>query len=256
MGRLRFPFFRSHRPGSLVLDAIGWVLRFARSRRRAHQAEETLRAIVGRKYFLFTLQLSSDYQIRAHSPFSSMRMAVDYVLESFARYAPDDCLLLVKEHPLDSGYLNWRRYLARRAEKLGVADRVLHIDGGNLQQLSEKSAGMVCVNSTSGTLALQVGIPVIVLGDAVYDVPGVTHQGELDSFWFAPERPDRELYQAFKKVLHAKCLVRGGVASESAIQTLLRNSLERLLSEDPVNRLHMAALVENQEIGSRPASSR
>jgi capsular polysaccharide export protein len=91
---------------------------------------------------------------------------------------------------------------------------------------------MVCVNSTSGTLALETGIPVVVLGDAVYDVPGITHQSGLDRFWRDPERPDPELYAAFKKSLHAKCLVRGGLASASATETLVSSSVERLLAED------------------------
>ena len=252
-GKLRFPFYRSHRQGSICADGIGWALRFARAQRRARQAEETLREIAGQKYFLFTLQLTGDYQIRAHSPFGSMPEAVEYVLESFARHAPDDCVLLVKEHPLDSGYLNWRRFLARRAKTHGVAGRVLHIDGGELQELAENSVGMVCVNSTSGTLALEVGSPVIVLGDAVYDVPGVTHQGGLDAFWSGPERPDAPLYEAFKKLLHAQCLVRGGLASESAIQILIRGSADRLMADegrDPQLRQL------DQGVGVKPASSR
>ena len=28
------------------------------------------------------------------------------------------------------------------------------------------------------------------LGDAVYDVPGITHQSGLDRFWRQPEKPD------------------------------------------------------------------
>jgi capsular polysaccharide export protein len=141
-------------------------------------------------------------------------------------------MLLVKEHPLDASWRNWRLYLARRARRLGIESRVVCIDGGDLQQLSTAAAGMVCVNSTSGTLALENGAPVVVLGDAVYDVPGITHQSGLDRFWRNPERPDPELYAAFKKSLHAKCLVRGGLASASAIETLVNNSIERLLAED------------------------
>ena len=255
-GKLRFPFYRSHRQGSIMVDGIGWILRFWRKPRRAELAKRTLKEIEGRKYFLFPLQLSGDYQIRAHSPFTSMRMAADYVLESFARYAPEDSVLLVKEHPFDTSFLSWCAFLKRRARKLGIADRVHYIDGGDLKKLSEQSAGMVCVNSTSGTLGLDVGIPVIVLGDAVYDVPGVTHQGGLDRFWSAPERPDPELYEAFKKVLHAKCLVRGGYASESATRILLRNSLNRLLWEDPISRVPVTTLAGNQEEGTSPASSR
>ena len=229
-GKLRFPFYQSHREGSITLDGIGWMLRFARAKRRARQAEQALQAVQGKRYFLFPLQLTGDYQIRAHSPFGSMPIATDYVLESFARHAPADSVLLVKEHPLDSGYRNWRRFLRSHARQRGIGHRVLHIDGGDLDKLAAKAVGMVCVNSTSGTLALEVGTPVIVLGEAVYDVPGVTYQGQLDAFWSAPGKPDRKLYAAFKRMLHAKCLVRGGLASESAIRTLIDSSVERLLA--------------------------
>lgn len=230
-GKARFPHYTSHRQGSITMDGIRWLMKFARRRQRARQAEATLATIADRRYFLFPLQLTGDYQIRAHSPFGSMPVAVDYVLESFAAHAPADTFLVVKEHPLDSGKRNWRRYLARRSARLGVSERVLHLDGGDLKSLSEAAQGMVCVNSTSGTLALEVGLPVAVLGDAVYDVPGVTHQGGLDRFWTSPEVPDCQLYDAFKRVLHARCLVRGGLASASGVRTLIANSVERLLAD-------------------------
>ncbi|WP_226018792.1 capsule biosynthesis protein [Novosphingobium sp. FKTRR1] len=259
-GKLRFPFYTSHRQGSITMDGIRWLMKFARRKRRARQAEATLAQIAGRKFFLFPLQLTGDYQIRAHSPFGSMPVAVDYVLESFAAFAPADTLLLVKEHPLDSGKRNWRAYLERRCARLGVCDRVLHLDGGDLQSLSKTAQGMVCVNSTSGTLALEAGLPVAVLGDAVYDLPGVTHQGGLDLFWTAPEVPDRKLYAAFKKVLHASCLVRGGLASASGVRILVRNSVERLLADPETAVRDMRKVpvrrAARQAEGTSPASAR
>lgn len=235
-GKLRFPFYRSHRQGALTLDGIGWLLKFARRRRRQRQAEATLARIAGQRFFLFPLQLTGDYQIRAHSPFGTMKAAVDYVLESFARFAPEDALLLVKEHPLDSGYRNWRATIARAARRLGMDTRILHIDGGDLGALATQAAGMVCVNSTSGTLALEAGLPVAVLGDAVYDVRGITHQRGLDRFWTEPQLPDPALYAAFKRMLHAHCLVRGGLASKSGLEILVHNSVERLLAENDALR--------------------
>lgn len=229
-GKLKFPFYKSHRHGSITLDGIGWALKFLRAPRRRRQAEQTLARLAGKEYFLVPLQLSGDYQIRTHSPFGAMPFAVEYILESFARFAPKDAILLIKEHPLDSGFFNWARMIARAARRLGVATRVFHIDGGDLGDLAASATGMVCVNSTSGTLALEYGLPVVVLGDAIYDVPGITHQAGLDRFWSCPERPDRRLYDAFKRVLHARCLVRGGLASKSGLETLVRNSVERLLA--------------------------
>ncbi|MBS0474770.1 MAG: capsular biosynthesis protein [Proteobacteria bacterium] len=231
-GILRFPFYRTHRQSRIVVEGVGWLLKLARARRREREADATLRRIARRPYFLFPLQLTGDYQIRAHSPFGAMDVAVEYVLESFAQASDPDALLLIKEHPLDSGLRNWKRTIDRATRRLGIADRVFHIDGGDIGLLAESALGMVCVNSTSGTLALEAGLPVVVLGDAVYDVPGVTHQGGLDAFWTAPEMPDRALYSAFKQILHAKCLVHGGVASEAGLETLVRNSVERLLGDD------------------------
>lgn len=233
-GILRFPFYRTHRQGRIIVEGLGWLLKILRRRRTARRAEATLAKLAGRPYFLFPLQLTGDYQIRAHSPFGAMHVAVEYVLESFAEFADRGATLLVKEHPLDSGMRNWKTTVDRIARRLGIADRVIHIDGGDIGLLAEAALGMVCVNSTSGTLALEAGLPVVVLGDAVYDVPGVTHQGGLDTFWTRPEMPDRQLYAAFKRMLHAKCLVHGGIASDDAMDTLIGNSIERLLDEGPV----------------------
>jgi capsular polysaccharide export protein len=84
------------------------------------------------------------------------------------------------------------------------------------------------VNSTSATIALARGTPVCTLGDAIYDLPRLTHQEHLDSFWKNPSRPEPGLYPAFRRVLVDRCLVRGGLASESAVSVLIETIMERL----------------------------
>lgn len=227
---LQYPLYRSHRPGSIMAEGIGWIAKFASRSTAAGQAAATLRRIEGERYFLFPLQLSSDYQIRSHSPFSSMRQAAEYVLGSFAAHAPADSKLLIKAHPLDAKLGGWGGYVSRRARRLGLHDRLVHVDGGDLQTLAENSLGVVVVNSTSATFALDRGVPVMALGRAVYAMPGITHQGLLDDFWTEPQAPDPAVYDAFRRVLHARCLVRGGLASESATRILVRNAAERLLA--------------------------
>ena len=231
IGRLRFPFYRAHRPGSIMIEGLGWLNKFAMAKRRRRQAGETMNAVAGKRYFLFPLQLSADYQIRAHSPFDDMATAAEYVFDNFARHAPADTLLLVKEHPLDSTFFNWRRFVLHKARQFGVEGRILHIDGGDLGALSGASSGMICVNSTSGTLALGAGVPVMVLGEAVYAIRGITHQGGLDRFWSQPQRPQPAVYEAFRRVLHAKCLVRGGLASKSATEILVESIEQRLFGD-------------------------
>lgn len=244
LGRFRFLAYKSHRPESPIVEGVGWLKRFALQKRRARQTAEGLARVKGKPYFILPLQLSADYQIRIHSPFDTMQAAAEYMMVSFARYAPKDSFLVVKEHPLDSSFFNWRGFVLAKARALGISDRILHVDVCDLAELSARSRGMVCVNSTSGTLALASGTPVLVLGDAIYNVPGITHDGHIDQFWMAPQRPKADVYDAFKRVLYARCLIRGGVASQSAVDTLVDGVIDRLF-HDP---LHSLQRVELQEV--------
>ena len=227
-GRPAYPHFASHRPGSIFGEAAGWVWRYFVSPRRAEVAEQVLASLRDKPFFLLPLQLSGDYQIRNHSPFASMPAAAVYVLESFAAHAPEDAHLLVKAHPLDSSFFLWRRFLRKNARRLGIEGRVHFIDGGDLDSLSRQAVGMVCVNSTSATVALAADTPVCALGDAIYKVPGLTFDGHVDDFWTDPPAPEFGLYDCFRRVLVRNCLVRGGLASESAVTTLVNNMADKL----------------------------
>lgn len=130
-----------------------------------------------------------------------MVSAASYIFESFAGHAPPEARLLVKAHPLECGFFNWPGFIRREAKRLGLQGRLFYVDGGDLERLAENAQGMVCVNSTSGTLALIVDTPVCVLGDAIYDMPGITHQGHLDTFWKTPTPPDPKAYDAFPRTM-------------------------------------------------------
>ncbi len=246
--RWQFPLYRSHRPGSLIVEGIGWLLKFARQKLHGGRSERELGRIGRTPYFLFPLQLSSDYQIRTHSPFTTMRDATLYVLESFALNAPFNTMLVIKEHPLDCSYRSWAGYVRKHAKRLRIEDRIIHVAEGDLARMARNSLGLVTVNSTSGTFGLAAGTPVFVLGSAIYDIPGITHQGQLDSFWRAPEPPDMRKYDAFRRVLHARCLIPGGLASQSAIATLIESTLDRLFG-DPAHipvKVDMGRMLKDQ----------
>ena len=71
--------------------------------------------------------------------------------------------------------------------------------------------------------------PDLVLLDWVLPgVPGLTFARHLDEFWNGPVPPEPGLYGAFRRVLVDRCLVRGGLASESAVRTLIESMLVRL----------------------------
>jgi capsular polysaccharide export protein len=131
------------------------------------------------------------------------------VVASFARHAPARLRLVIKMHPLDNALEDWARIARREARRRGVADRVRVMDGGPLDTLIEHAQGVLCVNSTVGLTALRVRRPVCALGAAIYDMPGLTHQGPLSRFWTAPEGPEAELVEAFVAALAATLQVRG-----------------------------------------------
>ncbi len=227
-GRLRFPFYRSHRPSGAWYEAIGWIGRRVFSKGDRRQSEEAMRAIGDRPYFCLPMQLSSDHQIRTHSPFEDMTVAIAFVIRSFAAHAPADTLLVLKRHPLDADLVPYGRIIAREAERNGVGDRVFYLPEGDVTTLVERARGVVTVNSTTGTLALRKGIPTAVLGDAVYHMPRITYQGTLDAFWCNPVAPDMAVYDAFCRVLIDRCLVHGGYLSEEGLDVLVRGAMARL----------------------------
>jgi capsular polysaccharide export protein len=227
-GDLKYPHYRSHRSTPILVEGFGWTWKLLRQKARARRTTAVLEQLEGKPIFLFPLQLSTDFQIRSHSLFPDMQSAASYVAESFAANAPPGVHLLLKSHPLDPSFFSWVRFIRRMSKRLNLEGRLHFVDGGDLETMVEKSRGVVCVNSTSGTLALARDIPVCTVGEAIYDIPGLTHQGHLDTFWRAPTKPEPGVYPAFRRVLVDRCLVRGGLASESAVQVLLASILDRL----------------------------
>ncbi|HEU4697212.1 MAG TPA: capsular biosynthesis protein [Sphingomicrobium sp.] len=232
-GCLAYPHFRSHRTTPILKEGFGWLWKFVRARRAAEAAAQVLRRLEQKPLFLLPLQLSGDYQIRAHSPFPDMQSAASYAIRSFAANAPADVHLLLKAHPLDCSFYDWRRFVRRHARALGMEGRLHFVDGGDLEAMVRGARGLLCVNSTSATLALANDVPVCTLGRAIYDLKGLTHQGHLDGFWRDPTPPQAGLYAAFRRVLVDRCLVRGGLASESAVTVLIESMIERLARVDP-----------------------
>jgi capsular polysaccharide export protein len=231
-GRIRFRHYRNHRPMSTVAEALGWLWKWAKRPRDRRRSAAALQTIGEAPFFCFPLQLSSDAQIRIHSPFADMSVAMRYVIRSFARHAPPGTRLVVKQHPLAADLVDYERVTRREASQAGIADRVLYVERANIDELVGRAIGVVTVNSTSATLALRHGTPTKVLGQAVYDIPRITHQGSLDAFWAHPVAPEPGVFDAFCRVLQQRCLVHGGYQSEEGLGYLIEGSVRRLLADD------------------------
>jgi capsular polysaccharide export protein len=231
-----FPRHRSHRPCSPWRE-LGWWLSRApglRARRRIAALRQAALLAGRRPFFVLALQLEADSQIRRHSGFSGMSEVIAFAVHSFARSAPDDAILVVKNHPLDCGRIDYERVVANRAAAAGIGPRTLYLDGGDLPALLGQALGLVVVNSTSGLSGLHRGLPTVVLGRALYDIPGLTHdaggtqEDRLDRFWRSPEPPDGELYRAFRRVVMERTQINGGFYSERGLALAVPATAARL----------------------------
>lgn len=230
----RYPHYRTHRPYPIWAEYATWARRLSTLKWRQAEARTAVADLVRgtRPFFLFPLQLDTDSQVRVHSPFGGLAAAIDAVLTDFARHAPAESLLVVKNHPLDNGWIDYRRMVRRRTRALDIAGRVLFLDGGDLNALIDHGRGVVTVNSTVGLTAIQRGACVVALGQAVFDMAGLTHQGPLADFWHRPAPPDPALFAAYRTVLLHACMVNGNFYGEDGVRLAVAGSLARMLSPE------------------------
>jgi len=230
LGWCLFPFHRWEHVHHPLAVYAGMVPRLLTSRRRERRARRLIEAVRSdaRPYFLFPLQMENDAQIQAYSPYRDLDEPIAAVVASFATHAPGDARLLVKLHPLDPGLRDFGRVVRREAARAGVAERVSFFDGGSLDRLLAGARGVVTINSTAGLWALRHDCPVVTLGDAVYNVPGLVTIGALDGFWRDPRPPDPELRDAFIRAVAGTIQVRGVYHLEPGLSAAVEAAAERL----------------------------
>lgn len=229
----RFPHYKSHRPENGFQEYAGLAYRAVQSPVHQKEANRVTCDLIDRKrnYYLFPLQLNSDAQIVVHSPFEGVCDAISTVLRSFARHAPNDSWLVIKNHPLDTGLIAYRQFATVLAKELGVDDRLCFIDAGHLPTLLDHARGVIVVNSTVGLSAVHHRRPLIALGTAIYSIPGLTWQGDLDDFWTQADIPDTRLYQAFVDYVIHHTQINGDFYTKTGIEMAVGGVIARLEAE-------------------------
>ncbi len=207
--------------------ATGWQL----LRRNGHtrRAEAVLDRLAGQECHLYAMQMETDFSLRAYSRFADNDEAMAAAMASFARGARPDAHLLVKVHPLDPGLKRWPGRVAALARAAGLAGRVHFLPGAlHMDRAIGACRSVVTVNSTLAIRALQLGRPVLALGDAIYQVPGLAWQGEADAFWQAAPPPDPVVVEAFVRAIAACLQVRGVAFKRPGMDAAVRNAAARL----------------------------
>lgn len=230
---LLFPFFyhyKTHRPCNELIEYLGWMKRYPLRFLYLRGDNSKIQSLVSkkRKYFFFPLQLDSDSQIKVHSDFSGMSDAIETVVSSFAKNASSDSFLVVKNHPLDTGLISYKKIIRNLAASHGISGRVIYLENGHIPTLVSHAKGTVVVNSTVGMSALVHHNPVCILGQAIYNLPGLTEQKGLDYFWKHPSRPNRKLFNKFRSAIIDLTQVNGNFYSRKGIQMAVSNSLDMM----------------------------
>lgn len=232
--RLFYPFYRPYPRYHPLKMFIGTGIHLLKTAyRKKHTANQVV-SLINEKYFLFPLQMRFDFQIIAYSHYKSLDEAIYEVIQSFAKSAPSHLKLAIKEHPLDENIVNWKTLCFSIAKRLGIENRIIYFDGGNLSQMIEGSIGIITVNSTVGISALRHCKPTFVLGDAIYKINGLTNSECLDNFWTNPIRPDPELIDSFIKLLTSSVQIRGVYHKKEGLKAAVNEATHRLIN-DKVN---------------------
>ena len=228
-----FWHFQTHRPQCASHEVWGWFLRvLSRSRRKRRSAKELKAAYRSRApYFLFPLQLDSDSQVRRYSPYSGMKEAIACVLTSFASAAPANTHIIIRNHPLDNGLIDYATFIDSFAKACGIRERVHFVEGAKANRMMDKSIGVVVLNSTIGITALRLGKPVYCVGTAIYAMEGLAVNSEqmpLDDFWQQKRAPQRDALADFERVLKTHALINGNFYTPEGIDTAIDGILRRL----------------------------
>lgn len=215
LGSPLYPEYQHHRAMGVLMETLAWgraaVIK-TWAPRHAHHVMHKLLSPGAPPYFLVPLQVHNDSQLQHHSGYTTIVAFIEDVLASFAKHAPPDAHLVFKHHPMNRGHRNYKGLLKAQVQGLSrhaLHGRVHYLRDGHLPTLLQHAQGTVVINSTVGLSSMFHGTPVKTLGQALYDQPGLTFQGELDHFWRAPGTVDTARFQQFLASLVAQTQLPG-----------------------------------------------
>jgi capsular polysaccharide export protein len=229
------PFFPTYRyPYAVPLwpQIFGHIARYCRGVGRHDRLDDEATAAIRdeRPYFLACLQREGDSQLLDHSDLKTNTAFMTHLIANFAANAPAGHRLIFKNHPLDPGVEDLKTRCFAISRRHQVAERVAFLEGGAFATLARASKGVVAVNSTAAYAALGFGVPVKLLGRAVFDIRGLTDSAPLADFWVSPQAPDADLFARFRRKLSARTQVYGSFHNPRHLNGTAKRLVERIVS--------------------------
>jgi capsular polysaccharide export protein len=247
---------------TLLSEGFYWVKnyyrKFAHVGRNYHISERLLEHH-DKRFYIVPLQVHDDTQLgRAANAWNNQKLILKTIV-SFARNAPDDHQLVFKIHPMERGHTRDLHFIRQVSALNDVKDRVHVLDGGSLSLLTRHSAGMITINSTSGLSAIHHGVPLAVLGQALYRNPELAFCVErgidLDRFWSEAFVAPEKVRHRYLSWIHHQCLAGGDFYAKEGMEAAaqsLKNKIEMVLEcrasalEAPSNVLEGVFTVEKR----------
>ena len=212
LSRWWFPHYQHHRSFNPFYDGYAWLRSGYRKLHYQQKEKDLLKYLTtyyDRNYFLVPLQVHCDSQVRVWSAHSSVAAFIRRIIGAFSQFAPNDALLVIKHHPLDRGYTDYTQLIEKIAKRFNCQERVMYIHDLHLPTLLDHAAGTIVLNSTVGMSSLLHNTPVITLGDAIYNIPGISFRGGLKKFFTEPNGVDSQLNRKFRSYLQASNQING-----------------------------------------------
>ncbi len=209
----RYPYYRHHRDLNAPKELYLWIRSLIRKvlyRYKERGILNDIKTIWSKKYFFVPLQTHNDFQILQHSNYRSVEIFIVDVLQSFSKNSLEEHILIFKHHPVDRGRKDYTSFIMQNAKELNVYDRVKVLHDVHLPTLLKHAIGTVTINSTVGLSSLFHNTPTITMGNAVYDIAGLTVSSDLlDTFWIKRDDVDMDLYKSFHQYLIENTQING-----------------------------------------------
>ena len=195
--------FRHH-----LMAGVRSLLRF-QGREKQQRFDRIFSSKWSGKYYFVPLQVHIDSQITRRSNFKSIGEFMDRVVTSFLKNAPSDTKLVFKVHPMDRGYKDYHQKVESYKALPGAKHRIFYLDRVHLPTALDNAKACITINSSVGLSALIHGCPTITLGEAAYDLDGLTYRGSLNDFWMKHGRVNMENTNKFVDLLKHTSQARG-----------------------------------------------
>jgi len=200
-----YPYYKHHRRFIAIEEAFYGVRSFVRKyiyKYKERKYLDLLTKKIANEYYFVPLQTYNDFQLLEHSEYKSIRRFIVDVMASFSKNAPAHTKLVFKHHPVDRGRRHYERFIKREALKYGVSDKIIIIHDVHLPSCLKNAIATITINSTVGLSSIYHKTPTLTLGNAVYDIEGITCKGcALAEFWKKQYIPDMVLFEKYKRYI-------------------------------------------------------